>query len=319
MAVTLASASPSGTAPILRPFDPSLDSGPGVAGVFQRVFAAVLLVAWASLASQVELLAGSEGLAPAADLLASAREQGLGWLDLPTVFWLGDGDAWLQAGAWLGMALALLALCGVRPRTCFALSAPLYLSYAAVCGEFLAFQWDNLLIESALLAACLPATRPSRLAHFVLRALLFKLYFESGIAKWQSHLHDWQDGSAMLHYYETAPLPAALAFYAHHLPPFVHQLESWGALLLELPLPFLIWGPRRARSIAFVALTGFQLVNTATANYGFFTYMTLALHLFLISDTDVDRARKLLRRTLERAGVRADRNVSSGSGSGSGS
>jgi lipase maturation factor 1 len=297
-----ASEAPAGTAPILRPFDPGRDSGPAVAGVFQRAYAAVLLVAWASLASQVELLAGRDGLAPAAELLARAREQGLGWLELPTLFWLGDSDAWLQAGAWLGMALALLALWGVRPRACFALSAPLYLSYATVCGEFLAFQWDNLLIESALLAACLPAGRPSRLAHFALRALLFKLYFESGIAKWQSHLHDWHDGSAMLHYYETAPLPAALAFYAHHLPPLVHKLESWGALLLELPLPWLIWGPRPARLIAFAALTGFQIVNTATANYGFFTYITLTLHLFLLSDGDIERARGALRRFRRKMG-----------------
>src|SRR5256885_8382782 len=45
-------------------------------------------------------------------------------------------------------------------------------------------------------------------AHLLLRVLLFKLYFESGIAKWQSGLHDWHDGSAMTFYYETAPLPA---------------------------------------------------------------------------------------------------------------
>src|SRR4029079_9624278 len=105
----------------------------------------------------------------------------------------------------------LLPLLGFWPRVCFLLSAPLYLSYAVVCSEFLAFQWDNLLVESALFAAFLPVCtgagasrrrpdRPSRLAHFALRALLFKLYFESGIAKWQSHLHDWQDGSAMVHY-----------------------------------------------------------------------------------------------------------------------
>jgi lipase maturation factor 1 len=155
-----------------------------------------------------------------------------------------------------------------------------------------------MLVEVALLSALLRTDRPDPLVRYGLWLLVFKLYFESGIAKWQSHLHDWQDGSAMLHYYETAPLPAALAFYAHHLPRLVHELESWGALLLELPLPFLIWGPRRARLIACAALTGFQFVNTATANYGFFTYMTLTLHLFLLADADVQRARRALRRWL---------------------
>jgi hypothetical protein len=36
--------------------------------------------------------------------------------------------------------------------------------------------------------------------------------------------------------------------------------------------------------VAFVALTAFQVINTLTANYGFFTYLSLALHLFLLDD-----------------------------------
>jgi hypothetical protein len=38
-------------------------------------------------------------------------------------------------------------------------------------------------------------------------------------------------------------------------------------------------------------LTAFQLVNVATANYGFFAWLALALHLFLLDDRDVARAR----------------------------
>ena len=79
----------------------------------------------------------------------------------------------------------------------FALSTALYLSYALACRVFLSFQWDNLLLECGLLAAFLPADRAAPVVHFVFRALLFKLYFESGIAKWQSPLRDWHDGSAM--------------------------------------------------------------------------------------------------------------------------
>src|SRR5256885_10492323 len=98
-------------------------------------------------------------------------------------------------------------------------------------------------------------------AHLLLRVLTFKLYFESGIAKWQSPLHDWHDGSAMTYYYETAPLPAALAFYAHHLPVWWHHLESRATLVLELVVPFAAFGPRPARLLALAALTRFQVVN----------------------------------------------------------
>ena len=110
-------------------------------------------------------------------------------------------------------------------------------------ADFLGFQWDNLLLECGLLAAFLPARRPAVSMHFLFRALLFKLYFESGIAKWQSPLHDWQDGSAMTFYYETAPLPTALAWYAHHLPRWWHQFESRATLVLELGVPFAAFRP----------------------------------------------------------------------------
>jgi hypothetical protein len=273
-------------------------SGPGVARTFQRLFALVLLVAWLSLARQVLVLIGSRGLLPAGEFFERAREAGLGVWDEPSLLWLAHGDGVLLLGTGLGAVLALLALAGLWPRTCFLLSAPLYLSYATACSDFTAFQWDNMLVEVALLAACLPADRPSPLAHFAFRALLFKLYFESGIAKWQSQLHDWQDGSAMGYYYETAPIPAALAWYAHHLPQTWHRLESWGALGLELGVPLLIFAPRPLRLCAFFAFSGFQLVNTATANYGFFTYLSLALNVFLLSDGDIARGVAWVRRAV---------------------
>jgi hypothetical protein len=247
----------------------------------------VQLAAWLSLASQILVLIGSRGLSPIGEDLARTRAAGLGFWDEPSLFWFAHGDRLLLGGTALGALLSMLALFSFRPRLCFALSVPLYLSYASSCGRFTSFQWDNMLVEVSLLAACLPTERAAPLAHFAFRALLFKLYFESGIAKWQSHLHDWQDGSAMSFYYETAPLPAALAWYAHQLPGWWHRLESWGALGLELVVPFAIWGPRQARLLAFWAFSSFQIINTATANYGFFTYLSLALHVFLLSDTDL--------------------------------
>jgi len=266
-------------------------SGPAVAQLFHRALAAVFLVAWISLGSQVRLLIGEHGLLPVADFVEAARARHvLSLLDFPTVFrWL-PGDAWLVAGTIAGAALALLALAGVAPRLMAALQTALYFSYAVACRTFLGFQWDNLLLECGTLAAFLPTACPAPLVHFLLRAVLFKLYFESGIAKWQSPIHDWQDGSAMTFYYETAPLPTALAWYAHHLPRAWHLVESRAVLALELVVPFAIFGPRRPRLVAAAAFTLFQVVNIATANYGFFCYLALALHVTLLDDADVERA-----------------------------
>jgi hypothetical protein len=265
-------------------------SGPATARLFQKLLALVFLDAWISLGVQLHVLVGSRGLLPAAPWLDAARAGGAGWADLPTVLWLGAGDDALTAGVVLGVALALAALAGVRPRTCFAASTVLYLGYVVVGRTFLSFQWDNLLLECGLLAMLLPADRRAPWVHWLFRLLLFKLYFESGIAKWQSHLGDWQDGSAMTFYYETAPLPAWPGWYAHALPAWWHHLESRVTLVLELAVPFAFFGPRRARLAAAAALTAFQVVNLATANYGFFVHLALALHVFLLDDADVQWA-----------------------------
>jgi hypothetical protein len=260
------------------------------------------------------VLIGQRGLLPVAPLLERLRQAGdVGFLDFPTLFWLGASDATILAGIWLGLALSALALAGVLPRVCFALLVPLYLSYAVACRDLLSFQWDSLLLECGLLAVFLPRDRDATCIHVLFRFLLFKLYFESGIAKWQSHLHDWQDGSAMTFYYETAPIPTLLAWYAHQLPEWWHHFESRATLVIELLLPFAIFAGRRARLVTLVVLSGFQVINWFTANYGFFVILALALHLFLLDDAD-------LRALREKVGlrVRAPGAASSGTGMGRG-
>ncbi len=269
----------------------SFGSGASVGALASRLLALIALAAWASLGSQVRVLLGSRGLLPVGELMDAVRaDGGVGLSDLPTLFWRFHSDAVLVGGTVIGAALAVAALCGWRARLCFTLSTALYLSYATVGRDFLSFQWDNLLLECGLLAAFLPTDRPAPLVHFLFRLLLFKLYFESGVAKWQSELGDWQDGSAMTYYYETAPLPTWLAFTAHHLPIWWHHLESRATLVLELVVPFLIFGPRRARLLAAFVFSFFQICNAATANYGFFCYLAAALNVFLLDDPDVDRA-----------------------------
>jgi hypothetical protein len=270
-------------------------SGPAVASSFARAFALISFVAWLSLGVQVSVLIGSRGLLPVADFMEFARaEPGVTVRDIPTVFWWFHADAALTVGVALGATLSIAALLGFQRRLCFALSTVLYLSFATVARDFMSFQWDNLLLECGLLAALLRTDRPAPVVHFLFRVVLFKLYFESGIAKWQSPIHDWQDGSAMTYYYETAPLPTWLAWRAHHLPVWWHHVESWATLVVELIVPFAIFGPRPARLFAAASFTLFQVGNAATANYGFFCYLAIALHLFLLDDGDIARASERL-------------------------
>jgi lipase maturation factor 1 len=273
--------------------------------LFHRLFALCLLLAWCSLGSQVLLLVGEQGLLAFAPVLQRVGEVGLSFWQLPSVFRWGASDAWLVGGCWVGAGLAVFACFGVLPRVMFACSVLLYFSYAEIAGPFLAFQWDNLLLEAGFLAtigavvvparkdAVRPVTRAlARMSGgawsvLLLRVLLFKLYFESGLAKLQSPAGDWLAGSAMQVYYETAPLPGPLAWHAHGLPAWFHRLESWATLGLELLVPLLCFGPRRARHTAFAALTLFQCFNVATANYGFFSYLSVALHVVLFDHVEL--------------------------------
>lgn len=277
-------------------------SGARVGELYGRLLALICLIAWISLGRQVRLLIGTRGLMPLADFIELIRARGdVSFIDFPTVFWWVHGDAALVGGTVVGALLAIAALAGVRPRLCFALSTALYLSYATACRTFLSFQWDNLLLECGLLASFLPTGRASPLVHYLFRLVLFKLYFESGIAKWQSPIRDWHDGSAMTFYYETAPLPTFLGWWAHNLPAAWHHFESRAVLVLELVIPFAIFGTRRLRLLSAALFTGFQLLNIATANYGFFCYLALALHVFLLDDGDVERAQRALERWLPEA------------------
>jgi hypothetical protein len=117
--------------------------------------------------------------------------------------------------------------------------------------------------------------------------------FFSGVAKWQSHLGDWQDGSAMSHYYETAPIPTWLAWHAHFLPENWHIFESWWTLFFELVIPFLIFGKTSHRRIAVGVFCLFFIVDVATANYGFFVPQAAALGLLIsLNDLEIKTAGK---------------------------
>lgn len=272
------------------------DSGPVIARTFHAALGLVFVIAFASLAAQIDLLFAAGGLAPIAETLEILRAEDVSsWL-APSLFWWAASDTTLQLAAWLGMTCGLLALLGRGVRPALAVATALYLSFVSLGAPFLGFQWDALLLECGLLAVLLPRGRAAPVIHLLCAFLLFKLYFESGLAKWYSPLGDWHDGSAMTFYYETAPIPTRLAWYAHHLPTGWHAIAGWAVLVLELVIPLLIFAGRRARLLAFVAFTGFQVVNMATANYGFFCHLALALHLFLLRDEDLARPRRWLAR-----------------------
>jgi hypothetical protein len=273
--------------------------------LFLTLLAATWLAAFASLWLQIEGLIGSRGIAPVADLLAEAESiaGASRFWRLPTLVWLWPSDAGLHALCAAGVAAALLLGAGIAPRASLAVVWLAYLSLVSVGNLFLRYQWDSLLLETGFLAFWLaPWRRASEpvepIAVWLLRCLLFKLMFLSGAAKLLSGDETWRQLTAMGFHYFTQPLPSPVSWYAHHLPEMFHRVEAAATLAIELFAPLLIFGPRRARLVAFVPLAGLQLLIGLTGNYGFFNLLTLSLCVLLLDDRALAR---LLPRRASRA------------------
>ncbi|HUG36210.1 MAG TPA: lipase maturation factor family protein, partial [Candidatus Limnocylindrales bacterium] len=263
------------------------------ARLFLSALGLVYLLVFVSLAAQAQVLIGSDGLLPVREFLAARGGDGPArFLRLPTLFWLWDGDAAVRGGTILGVALALGLMAGIQLRLCLVGLWLLFLSYVTAGRDFFWFQWDTLLLESTVLALLLPRrpeTPPHPIVIFLFRWLVFRLLFESGLAKVQAGAASWFPLTAMAYYYETAPLPSLAGWYAHQLPLWAHRWTAALTLLGELLVPLLVWGGRPARRIACALILAFQVSIHATANYGYFNVLSLVLALFLLDGRDLGR------------------------------
>lgn len=254
-----------------------------VRNLFLRLLGVIFVIAFWSLGRQVLVLYGDHGLLPACPVATQA---------LATIFRLGCGDRLLWWGTVAGAALGCGLALGLAPRWLLGAAWLLYLSYVSIGQDFLSFQWDNLLLESSFFALFVApggwrlrdAPPPHRVGVFLMQWLLFRLYVESGLAKLLLGDPSWRDLTAMAGYYETAPLPTWVGWYTHQLPLWGHRAAGAATLAVELGVPFLIWGPRALRPLAFALMVSFQLVVLVTGNYGFFNYLSLALCLWVLDD-----------------------------------
>lgn len=276
----------------LHPHAPAApESRACVRDLFLRLLGVIFLVAFLSLLSQVTLLFGRRGLLPAREYLDSIRGAA-GLLDAPTVFWVDASDATLVGVAVAGALASVLLVLGVAPRPALALLWVLYLSFATIGQDFLSFQWDNLLLESAFFALFIApagwrprrAPPPSAVGVFLVQWLVFRLHVESGAAKLLTGDPTWRDLTAMATYYETAPLPTWVGWYVHQMPLWAHKACSLFTFVVELGAPLAIWGPRRVRGAVFFLMLAMQVSIVLTGNYGFFNYLSAALCLFVLDD-----------------------------------
>jgi Lipase maturation factor len=264
--------------------------------LFLRSLGLIFLSAFYSLLFEIRGLIGPNGILPARAYLPEvARVLGARrfWY-APTVFWWSASDRVLVAVCITGMIAALLLLLNLCPRGALILCLVAFLSFISAAQDFASYQSDGMLLEAGFISLFFaPVGRrprwggsdpPSRASRFLLVWLMFRIYFESGIAKILGHDPEWRNFSAMDQYYQNGPLPTWIAWYAHHLPHWFHASTVVLTLALELVLIFAVFLPRRWRIVLFFVITPWQIGIILTSNYAFLNYLVLILGFLLLDD-----------------------------------
>ncbi|XP_051916108.1 lipase maturation factor 2a isoform X2 [Hippocampus zosterae] len=251
-------------------------------------------------------LYGNEGLLPARKQLRfTGKPLGEQLLASPTLLWLSphlglDTQSAMELLCLVGAALSLAAtlVSALRDSVVFFCLWALYLSMYQVGQVFLYFQWDNLLLEAGflcILVAPMTLIRGSRAVYehdritfWLVRWLLFRLMFASGVVKLTSRCPTWWGLTAMTYHYETQCIPTPLAWFAHQLPVWWQKLSVVGAFVIEIAVPLLFFSPlRRLRLCAFYLQVLLQVLIVLSGNYNFFNLLTMALCLSLLDDRHV--------------------------------
>ena len=269
-------------------------ASPLTESLFLRLLGLIYLAAFGSLSTQVIGLVGLRGVAPIARAMSAMRTQ-MGpsaYWAVPSVLWFESSDRCLYWCCVGGCLAAVLMLAGVVQRPATLLCWVLYLSIASAGQPFTLFQWDALLLEAGFLALFSGlAVTP-----WAFRFLLFRLMFESGVVKLLSRDPNWRNLHALRFHFLTQPLPTPLAYCAYRLPNWVLDAFTAATLVIELVVPWFLFGPRRARQAAAAVLMLLQVVILLTGNYAFFNLLTLTLCLWGFDDrTFIPLARFLKR------------------------
>ena len=260
-----------------------------VAALFTRLFGLIYLSAFASFGVQALGLIGSHGILPLAGMLDTiyGRIGPDGFFEMPMVFWLNASDFMIKAVCWSGVAFSLLVVLDLLPRLSLFLCYLLYLSLLYAGGVFMSYQWDTFLLEAGFLTLLLNFTTQPSL--WLLRWLLFRFMFMSGVVKLSSGDPSWSNLSALNYHFLTQPLPTPLAWYVAQLPAQILAFATAAMFVIELGLPFLIFCPRRLRFVAGFGILLLEGVILLTGNYNWFNLQTVLLCLPLFDDAALQK------------------------------
>ncbi|GAA1005306.1 lipase maturation factor family protein [Streptomyces thermogriseus] len=250
--------------------------------VFQRVLAAVYLVAFLTAALQFRALLGERGMLPIPRFVEQVP-----FGRAPSLFHLHYSDRFYAAVAWTGCAVSAALLAGADSwlplwggMLLWLVPWALYLSIVNVGQTWYAFGWESLLLETGFLAVFLgnDEVAPPVVVLFLLRWLLFRVEFGAGLIKMRGD-ECWRRLTCLHHHHETQPMPGPLSWFFHHLPGPLHKAEVAANHVTQLVVPFLLFAPQPVATAAAALMIVTQLWLVLSGNFSWLNWLTIALAL----------------------------------------
>jgi len=274
--------------------------------LFLQCVSLCFAIAFHSLYSQLPGLYGDQGILPARAVIDTDRLLTENLVDLmvesPTLLWITPltGLTLLQVMEVFSltgvvMGLVVTAYPGANTKTSATILWVLYLSLFQVGQTFLSFQWDILLLETGFLAMICAPLWPNRhntslpwdkVTMYMVRWLLFRMMFASGVVKLTSRCPTWWGLTAMPTHYFSQCLPTPLAWYAALMPSWLHRLSVVSTFVIEILLSFLFFAPTASlRKFTFFNQVFLMIVIMLSGNYNFFNFLYIALCLSLADNS----------------------------------
>lgn len=248
--------------------------------VFQRLLGVVYLVAFVSVFNQFVVLCGSRGLAPISRRLGTTT-----FRRAPSVFHLHYSDRSARALAAIGIVLAAAVVVGAVEQLPLPGSMLVwtvlwfsYMSFVNVGQPFFGFVWETLLVEAGFLAIFLGNAEiaPALPAILLVLWLLFRLEVGAGLIKIRND-PAWRNLTALQYHHETQPIPNRLSWRFHHLPRWLHRVEVAGNHVAQLIVPFALFLPQPAASVAGGVIILTQLWLMLSGNFAWLNLLTITL------------------------------------------
>ncbi|MBK1786163.1 lipase maturation factor family protein [Prauserella cavernicola] len=261
--------------------------------VFQRMLAAIYLVAFVVALNQFRALLGERGLLP---IPRFVRE--VGFRRSPSLFHLHYSDRFFFAIALSGALVSAALVAGLADglpvwahMLFWTVPWVFYLSIVNVGQLWYSFGWESLLLEAGFLAIFLgPAhVEPPVLVLWLLLWLLFRVEFGAGLIKLRGD-RCWRDLTCLYYHHETQPMPGPLSWYFHHLPRPLHTVEAGANHVAQLVVPFVLFAPQPAATVAAGIVIATQGWLVLSGNFSWLNVITITLavstvdgHLFPMS------------------------------------